>query len=57
MQALLNEARRLGYPRVELSAQCTAQAFYEAMGFQVVGTPYLEAGLLHIAMQRPLSAA
>lgn len=49
--ALLDEARRLGYPEVALSAQYHAQGFYERHGFHACGSTFLEAGIEHIEMR------
>lgn len=51
MRTLLNEARIRGMAFVELSAQSHARRFYENLGFNAVGEPYLEAGIEHIAMK------
>lgn len=51
LAALLNEARRLGYPEVVLSAQYHARGFYERHGFQAHGSTYQEAGIEHIEMR------
>lgn len=51
MQALMQQARRQGLRRVELSAQYHARSFYEDMGFQAEGGIYMEAGIEHIAMR------
>ncbi|CAM5350886.1 GNAT family N-acetyltransferase [Eoetvoesiella caeni] len=52
--ALVNEARRRGHARVELSAQCHACDFYAAHGFVAEGGVYLDAGIEHRTMKRPL---
>ncbi len=51
LKALIQHARTLDYPGVELSAQCHARAFYERHGFQAYGDVYLDAGIDHIAMR------
>ena len=38
---------------IRLSAQHHTQAFYQSFGFQAVGSPYNDAGILHIDMVRP----
>lgn len=57
-QALLNaalaEARARGHRRVELSAQTHAAALYARAGFAIVGEPYEEAGIPHVAMHKTL---
>lgn len=46
--------RREGFSAVALDAKCSAQGFYTACGYETVSDPFLEAGVLHVAMQRPL---
>ncbi len=46
--------RREGFSAVALDAKCSAQGFYTACGYEAVSAPFLEAGVLHVAMQRPL---
>ena len=46
--------RREGFSAVALDAKCSAQGFYTACGYETVSGPFLEAGFLHVAMQRPL---
>ncbi len=51
LHALLIEARRRGHKEVRLSAQRSAEGFYAAHGFTVVGEPFDEVGIPHIEMQ------
>ena len=51
LQALLLEARRRGHHEVRLSAQRSAEGFYAAHGFTVVGEPFDEVGIPHIEMR------
>ena len=51
LQALLLEARRRGNKELHLNAQCTAEGFYAAQGFTVVGEPFDEVGIAHVAMR------
>lgn len=51
LQALLTEARRRGHKEVRLSAQRSAEGFYAAHGFSVVGEPFDEVGIPHIEMR------
>ena len=46
--------RREGFSAVALDAKCSAQGFYTACGYETVSAPFLEAGVLHVAMRRPL---
>jgi predicted GNAT family N-acyltransferase len=50
LQALLREARRRSNKEVRLSAQRTAESFYAAQGFVVVGEPFDEVGIAHVEM-------
>jgi YbgC/YbaW family acyl-CoA thioester hydrolase len=52
--ALQAEARRRGDREVVLHAQCSAQGFYESMGYQVRGEVFQEDGLAHIEMMLAL---
>ncbi len=52
LDALVEAARVRGDREVQLHAQCSAEGFYRRAGFSVVGEPYEEAGIAHIAMAR-----
>ena len=52
MQALLQVAAERGDTRVVLRSQCSAQGFYERLGFLAIGEPVEEAGIPHIDMAR-----
>ena len=54
LQTLLREARRRGHKEIRLSAQRTAEAFYAAHGFTVVGQPFDEVGIPHVEMRLSL---
>lgn len=51
---LIDAARKLGYPSVELHAQTHAIGFYERFGFVAFGPEYDEAGIAHRSMRLPL---
>ena len=55
LTALERRARERGYAGIELHAQVHARGFYERAGYTVVGEPYLEAGILHVDMRKPLT--
>ena len=55
LQALVDAARARGEREVMLSAQRYVQAFYERHGFIAEGEPYMDAGIEHVAMRRPLA--
>ena len=40
--------------QVFLHAQCSVSAFYKSYGFEEIGSPFWEAGIKHIKMQRRL---
>lgn len=52
LEALLAEARRLGYGRLVLHAQTHAIDFYRKHGFMEEGDEFLEAGIPHRLMTR-----
>ena len=54
LDALVQAARDRGDREVQLHAQHSAEGFYRRAGFAVVGEPWQEAGLAHIAMVRQL---
>ena len=54
LHALVLEARRRGNKEVRLSAQRTAEGFYAAQGFSVVGAPFDEVGIPHVEMRLSL---
>lgn len=57
LQALIDKARELGYPALELHAQTHAIGFYERFGFSAFGPEYDEAGIPHRSMRRSLDPA
>lgn len=54
LDLLAARAAERGLPAVELHAQVHARAFYERAGFEPLGDVYLEAGIEHLGMRRPL---
>ncbi len=54
MRALEDNARELGLDRIELHAQTHALAFYQRLGYSPVGEEYVEAGIPHLSMDKPL---
>lgn len=53
--ALVEEARKRGWPEVHLNSQVSAIGFYERHGFRPQGERFMEAGIEHQAMVRVLS--
>ncbi|MFP2768963.1 GNAT family N-acetyltransferase [Oceanisphaera sp. KMM 10153] len=53
--ALIEEAARLGYPRVYLGAQTHAIDFYAKLGFTPFGETFMDAGIPHLAMEKSLA--
>ena len=53
--ALVDEARRRGWPEVRLNSQASAIGFYDRHGFQPEGERFMEAGIEHQAMRHLLS--
>ena len=54
LDLLVARAAERGFPVVELHAQVHATAFYERAGFVPFGDVYVEAGIEHLGMRRPL---
>jgi predicted GNAT family N-acyltransferase/RimJ/RimL family protein N-acetyltransferase len=54
LRALEARARERGAGAVVLSAQLTARGFYERAGYTARGAEFVEAGIRHVAMRRPL---
>jgi predicted GNAT family N-acyltransferase len=57
VQALEQAARARGDQRVVLSAQRSAEGFYQRLGYTPYGEPFDEVGIPHLHMQRVLAAA
>lgn len=51
VRVLLEQARALGYPSVELHSQAHAIPFYAALGFHAEGEPFVECGIPHRTMR------
>lgn len=54
MARLHAEAADLGYREAVLHAQVPVIPFYEALGYEAHGDPFLDAGIWHREMARPL---
>ncbi len=54
LEEIIHEARELGLTHLYLHAQAHASGFYRKSGFEVVGEPFDEAEIPHIAMQRDI---
>ncbi len=50
LQALLDEAKRLGYAELVLHAQTHAVGFYLRYGFEIRGEEFMEASIAHLEM-------
>lgn len=57
LEALMDEARVLGWPEVTLNAQTHAMPFYASYGFEAFGEEFMEAGIPHRKMRKLLGAA
>ncbi len=55
LDALLREADRRGLVEVTLDAQTRALGFYRKRGFAAAGAVFLDAGIPHRTMRRPLA--
>ena len=56
MEALMDEARALGWPEISLNSQTHAMPFYARHGFEVFGDEFMEAGIPHRKMRKALGA-
>lgn len=54
MKALEEEAVRAGGTKISLSAQCQASGFYQTLGYEEAGEPYLDEFCQHIWMTKVL---
>ena len=55
LNALCDAALARGDHTAKLSAQRSAEGFYERLGFKVVGEPFDEVGIPHVHMEKALS--
>jgi predicted GNAT family N-acyltransferase len=55
--ALIEQARQHGWREVALNAQASAITFYARHGFLPHGERFMEAGIEHLGMRRPLAGA
>jgi predicted GNAT family N-acyltransferase len=49
------ESRRGGASRIRLHAQANARPLYERAGFELRGEEFLEEGIPHVTMEKPLA--
>ncbi len=56
LEALMDEARAMGWPEVSLNSQTHAMPFYAAYGFEPFGEEFMEAGIAHRSMRKALHA-
>ena len=54
LRAVEDRFRAEGLSAVVLDAKCSARGFYEACGYEAVSGVFMEAGVPHVAMRRPL---
>ncbi len=57
MEGLERLAANQGAREVRLSSQQDAVGFYERLGYVGNGEPYLEAGIVHLAMSKPVEGS
>jgi predicted GNAT family N-acyltransferase len=57
LNLLVEQARALNYPEVEMHAQTSAVPFYEKFGFAKYGDEFVECEIKHFTMRRELSRA
>lgn len=49
------ESRRAGAQKIRLHAQSSARSLYERAGFEVRGAEFMEEGIPHLTMEKPLA--
>lgn len=55
VETMEKDAAALGYRKVILDAQCTAEGFYRKLGYRTESTePFLDAGIPHVRMSKSL---
>ncbi|MEF8789904.1 MAG: GNAT family N-acetyltransferase [Haloarculaceae archaeon] len=54
MSAVEAYARDAGFDRVRLAAQVPVVGFYERLGYEVVSEAFMDAGIPHRSMEKPL---
>lgn len=55
VEAMEDSARRAGMKSTVLDGQCYAEGFYQKLGYKTVSSePFLDAGILHVRMQKKL---
>lgn len=55
LQEMEEDAKRRGYQSSVLDAQCSAELFYQKLGYQTESTePFLDANILHVRMRKHL---
>lgn len=55
MQQVEQHGHASGAQHALLHARCSAQGFYEKLGYGTQGDPFMEQGIPHVAMAKPLS--
>jgi predicted GNAT family N-acyltransferase len=50
-----HEARRAGAETIRLHAQSTARTLYERGGFKIRGDEFLDEGIPHVTMEKPIA--
>jgi predicted GNAT family N-acyltransferase len=56
LEALVAAARRQGLNEVYLNSQAQVIGFYQALGFEKTGEPFMEAGIEHVRMLRHIGS-
>ncbi len=56
LNKLLDIARQQGLPEVFLHAQIAAVGFYKAHDFTVCSDEFMDAGIAHVTMKKPIAS-
>jgi len=54
MKAIEQHAKTTGASKVKLNAQTHAEPFYQKLGYETVSDIFMDAGIPHVAMVKPL---
>lgn len=55
IEKMEEKIKNMGYSTAKLSAQTHAIAFYQALGYQITSEEYMDAGIPHKTMIKPLN--
>ncbi|MCP3031955.1 GNAT family N-acetyltransferase [Halobacillus sp. A1] len=54
IQHMEQVTKEAGFPKAKLNAQTHAVGFYQSLGYEVVSSEFMDAGIPHVTMIKPL---